>query len=152
MHRDEHDMLLIPDEIQSDGTYCSMFVRQQYGEADCQARDGGQGAGKRRSGGRILASGKAASAMVPGDHGTTYGGNPLENSGGRHAVLGIFEERADCGACEFSGRLSVRSWKNWPHSLTALPDTEAGADAGAGVPNACRSHRCQKALLEENWC
>lgn len=40
--------------------------------------------------GAFLACGKAATAMVPGDHGTTYGGNPLVTAAA-DAVLDIFE-------------------------------------------------------------
>ena len=42
--------------------------------------------------GAFLACGKAATAMVPGDHGTTYGGNPLVTAAAG-AVLNIFEKR-----------------------------------------------------------
>ena len=42
--------------------------------------------------GAFLACGKAAAAMVPGDHGTTYGGNPLVTAAA-DAVLDIFEKR-----------------------------------------------------------
>ena len=42
--------------------------------------------------GAFLARGKAADAMVPGDHGTTYGGNPLVTAGAS-AVLDLFEKR-----------------------------------------------------------
>ena len=42
--------------------------------------------------GAFLACGKAATAMVPGDHGTTYGGNPLVTAAAG-AVLDIFEKR-----------------------------------------------------------
>ena len=42
--------------------------------------------------GAFLACGKAATAMVPGDHGTTYGGNPLVTAAA-DAVLDIFEKR-----------------------------------------------------------
>lgn len=42
--------------------------------------------------GAFLARGKATSAMVPGDHGTTYGGNPLV-CGAADKVLELFETR-----------------------------------------------------------
>ena len=41
--------------------------------------------------GAFLAQGKAASAIVPGDHGTTYGGNPLVCAAASK-VLDLFEE------------------------------------------------------------
>ena len=42
--------------------------------------------------GAFLACGKAATAMVPGDHGTTYGGNPLVCAAA-NAVLDVFKEK-----------------------------------------------------------
>jgi len=42
--------------------------------------------------GAFLASGKAATAMVPGDHGTTYGGNPFVTAAA-YKVLELFEKR-----------------------------------------------------------
>ena len=41
--------------------------------------------------GAFLACGKASTAMVPGDHGTTYGGNPFAGAAA-DAVLDIFEK------------------------------------------------------------
>jgi acetylornithine/N-succinyldiaminopimelate aminotransferase len=42
--------------------------------------------------GAFLAAGKAATAMVPGDHGTTYGGNPFVTAAA-YKVLELFEKR-----------------------------------------------------------
>lgn len=42
--------------------------------------------------GAFLAQGKAASAIVPGDHGTTYGGNPFVCAAASK-VLDVFEEK-----------------------------------------------------------
>ena len=89
---DEHDILLILDEIQCGmGRTGEMFAWQHYGvkpDVMTVAKALGNGLPV----GAFLACGKAASAMVPGDHGTTYGGNPLVTAGAK-AVLDIFEER-----------------------------------------------------------
>ena len=89
---DEHDMLLILDEIQCGmGRSGEMFAWQRYGvkpDVMTVAKALGNGLPIRA----FLASGKAATAMVPGDHGTTYGGNPFVTAGAR-AVLDIFEKR-----------------------------------------------------------
>lgn len=89
---DEHDLLLILDEIQCGmGRSGSMFAWQQYGvkpDVMTVAKAIGNGLPV----GAFLACGKAATAMVPGDHGTTYGGNPLVASAAL-AVLNIFEKR-----------------------------------------------------------
>ena len=89
---DEHDILLILDEIQCGmGRTGSMFAWQEYGvkpDVMTVAKALGNGVPI----GAFLACGKAATAMVPGDHGTTYGGNPLVTAAAG-AVLDIFEKR-----------------------------------------------------------
>ena len=89
---DEHDLLLILDEIQCGmGRSGEMFAWQKYGvkpDVMTVAKALGNGVPI----GAFLACGKAATAMVPGDHGTTYGGNPLVTAAA-DAVLDIFEKR-----------------------------------------------------------
>lgn len=89
---DEHDALLMLDEIQCGmGRSGDMFAWQGYGvkpDVLTSAKALGNGVPI----GAFLASGKAAHAMVPGDHGTTYGGNPLVCAAAAK-VLEIFEEQ-----------------------------------------------------------
>lgn len=89
---DEHDILLILDEIQCGmGRTGEMFAWQHYGvkpDVMTVAKALGNGVPI----GAFLACGKAATAMVPGDHGTTYGGNLLVTAAAG-AVLDIFEKR-----------------------------------------------------------
>ena len=68
-----------------------MFAWQHYGVKP-DVMTGAKALGNGLPIGAFLAWGKAASAMVPGDHGTTYGGNPLVTAGAG-AVLDIFEKR-----------------------------------------------------------
>ena len=75
---DEKDILLILDEIQCGmGRTGSMFAYQQYGiMPDIVTSAKALGAGVPV--GAFLVSDKVAKdSLVPGDHGTTYGGNPL---------------------------------------------------------------------------
>lgn len=89
---DEHDALLILDEIQCGMGRCgSMFAWQGYGVKPdvmtvAKALGGGVPVGA------FLAAGKASAAMKPGDHGTTYGGNPLVCAA-VDKVLELFEQR-----------------------------------------------------------
>ncbi len=89
---DQHGLLLILDEIQCGmGRSGDMFAWQHYGvkpDVMTVAKALGNGLPV----GAFLACGEAAKAMVPGDHGTTYGGNPLVTAGAE-AVLDIFEKR-----------------------------------------------------------
>lgn len=74
---DHKDILLIFDEIQCGmGRTGSMFAWQGYGvKPDIMTTAKALGCGIPV--GAFVASEKAGAAMEPGDHGTTYGGNPL---------------------------------------------------------------------------
>ena len=74
---EEKDILLIFDEIQCGmGRTGSMFAFQSYNiKPDILTVAKALGCGVPV--GAFLANEKTASAMVPGDHGTTYGGNPF---------------------------------------------------------------------------
>ncbi len=89
---DEHDLVLVLDEIQCGmGRSGSMFAWQEYGvkpDVMTVAKALGNGVPV----GAFLACGKAADAMKPGDHGTTYGGNPFVCRAA-DTVLRLFEER-----------------------------------------------------------
>lgn len=88
---DEHDLIMILDEIQCGMARSgSMFAWQHYGvkpDVMTVAKALGNGFPV----GAFLACGKASTAMVPGDHGTTYGGNPFAGAAA-DAVLDIFEK------------------------------------------------------------
>lgn len=88
---DEQGALLMLDEIQCGmGRNGSMFAWQGYGvkpDVMTMAKALGNGVPV----GAFLACGEAAAAMVPGDHGSTYGGNPLVCAAAAK-VLDIFEE------------------------------------------------------------
>lgn len=89
---DTHDALLMLDEIQCGmGRTGEMFAWQGYGvkpDVMTVAKALGNGVPV----GAFLACGEAAQVMVPGDHGTTYGGNPFVCAAASK-VLDIFEER-----------------------------------------------------------
>lgn len=89
---DQYDALLMLDEIQCGmGRTGEMFAWQSYGvkpDVMTVAKALGNGVPV----GAFLARGKAAFAMVPGDHGTTYGGNPLVCAAASK-VLELFEEK-----------------------------------------------------------
>ena len=75
---DEKDILLILDEIQCGmGRTGSMFAWQQYGAApDIMTTAKALGCGV-PVGAFVLNEKTAKASLVPGDHGTTYGGNPF---------------------------------------------------------------------------
>ena len=84
---DEKDILLILDEIQCGmGRTGKMFAFQHYGICpDILTSAKALGCGVPV--GAFAAKEEVAKALVPGDHGTTYGGNPLATA----AVCKVFE-------------------------------------------------------------
>ena len=89
---DEKDILLILDEIQCGMSRTgSMFAWQQYGvKPDIMTCAKALGCGI-PVGAFVLNQKTAEHSLVPGDHGTTYGGNPLACAA-VSAVFDIFEK------------------------------------------------------------
>lgn len=84
---DEHDLVMILDEVQCGmGRTGTMYAYEQYGvKPDIVTTAKALGCGVPV--GAFCATEKVASAFKPGDHGTTYGGNPLVCA----AVAKVFE-------------------------------------------------------------
>lgn len=106
---DEKDIILIFDEVQTGmGRTGKLFAHQLYGVnpdifTSAKALGGGIPIGA------VCASDKIASAFEPGDHGTTFGGNPFAAAAGL-AVFDIFNyeglvENADKIGKIFKNRL-----------------------------------------------
>ena len=85
---DEHDLMLVLDEVQCGMARTgTLYAHEQYGiTPDIMATAKGIGGGFPL--GACLATEKAASGMVVGTHGSTYGGNPLAMAAGQ-AVFDI---------------------------------------------------------------
>jgi acetylornithine/N-succinyldiaminopimelate aminotransferase len=85
---DEHDLMLVLDEVQCGMARTgTLYAHEQYGiTPDIMASAKGIGGGFPL--GACLATEKAASGMVVGTHGSTYGGNPLAMAAGQ-AVLDV---------------------------------------------------------------
>ncbi len=88
---DEKDILMICDEIQCGmGRTGKMFTYEHYDvlpDVVTVAKSIGAGVPV----GAFMARGKAATALVPGDHGTTYGGNPFATNA-VSTVLDLYEK------------------------------------------------------------
>lgn len=90
---DEHGLLLIYDEVQCGIARTGRLFAHQWvegAEPDIMAIAKGIGGGFPV--GACLATERAASAMQPGTHGTTYGGNPLAMAVGNAVLDVILEE------------------------------------------------------------
>ncbi len=88
---DERDILLILDEVQCGmGRTGSMFAWQQYGvKPDIMTLAKALGAGV-PVGAFVMTERVADQSLEPGDHGTTYGGNPFVGAAVR-TVFDLFE-------------------------------------------------------------
>lgn len=93
---DEYDALLIYDEVQCGiGRLGSLFGYQSFGVVpDIICLSKGLGGGFPI--GATLAKEKAAKAFAPGDHGCTFGGNPLAST----VALTVLKELMDKGIIE----------------------------------------------------
>lgn len=106
---DEKDILLILDEIQCGmGRTGSMFAWQQYGvKPDIMTVAKALGCGV-PVGAFLMTEKVGANSLVAGDHGTTYGGNPLAGAA-ICQVLDLFEElHVLDNVAEVSGYLESR--------------------------------------------
>lgn len=87
----ENNIVLIVDEVQTGFGRCgTLFAHELFDiKPDIMTMAKGIGGGVPMGG--ILATEKVASAFVPGDHGTTFGGGPLVCAAA-NAVLDVFDE------------------------------------------------------------
>src|ERR1700676_28320 len=88
---DEHGLLLLFDEVQTGmGRTGELFAYQRYGvEPDVMALAKALGAGFPV--GAFLTTKEAGKGMLPGTHGSTFGGNPLAMAAG-NATLDVMQE------------------------------------------------------------
>ncbi|WP_460101823.1 acetylornithine/succinylornithine family transaminase [Sessilibacter sp. MAH4] len=74
---DEHDLLLILDEIQTGNGRTGLFFSYQWNGITPDVVTTAKGLGNGLPIGACLAKGKAAEVFQPGNHGSTFGGNPF---------------------------------------------------------------------------
>ncbi|MDR1205852.1 MAG: acetylornithine transaminase [Peptococcaceae bacterium] len=99
---EERGMLLIIDEVQTGlGRTGKLFGYEHYAiEPDVFTLAKGLGGGFPI--GALVARGEAAAAFEPGDHASTFGGNPLATAAGEAALSVILDENLS-GAAEEKG-------------------------------------------------
>lgn len=120
---DEKEIILIFDEVQTGmGRTGYLFAHQLYGvEPDIFTSAKALGGGVPI--GALCAKHFVADAFEPGDHGTTFGGNPLATAAGL-AVFEIFEkenliENAKAKGAEFKEKLNVLAAK-YPEQIVEV--------------------------------
>ncbi|MDO6564118.1 aspartate aminotransferase family protein [Amphritea sp. 1_MG-2023] len=104
---DANELLLMLDEVQTgNGRSGSYFAYQQKGilpDVVTTAKGLGNGVPI----GACLARGKAAEVFVPGNHGSTYGGNPLCCAAALAVVDTISNEKLDQRAAELGDKIAA---------------------------------------------
>ena len=114
---DERDWLLMIDEVQCGiGRTGKWFAHQWAGiQADVMPLAKGLGSGVPI--GAVVAGPKAAGIFQPGNHGTTFGGNPLAMRAGVETIR-IMEED---GLLENASRIGTYLKNGLQHELGAMP-------------------------------
>ena len=151
---DENGLLLILDEIQSGiGRTGTLWAHEQDGiEPDIMCVAKGLAGGLPI--GAVLAREELAGHLVPGDHGTTFGANPVATAAGVAVLRYIFENDVLAGARRASDRVVARLRK-MEDSLPAVTEVRGrglllavslSSEAAAGVVTLCR----ERGLLVNN--
>ena len=112
---DANDWLLMLDEVQTGNGRTGRMFAWQHGSAAPDVLTTAKGLGNGVPIGAVLARGKASELFGPGNHGSTFGGNPLA-SAAANAVLRVIEEQQLCEAAARRGDQLVQELR------TALAD------------------------------
>ena len=88
---DDHDWMLMLDEVQTGNARTGKFFAYQHTSCLPDVVTTAKGLGNGMPIGACLARGPAAELFAPGNHGSTFGGNPLACAAA-HAVLDVIED------------------------------------------------------------
>ncbi|MCB1876433.1 MAG: aspartate aminotransferase family protein [Chromatiales bacterium] len=111
---DRHQWLMMLDEIQTGIGRTGRFVACQHEAVVPDVLTLAKALGNGVPIGACLASGKAAGLYGPGNHGSTFGGNPLACA----AALAVVKEVADGGLVERAAELGERMLNGFRDRLT----------------------------------
>ena len=114
---DDHGWFLMLDEVQTGNGRTGRMFAWQHGSAAPDVLTTAKGLGNGVPIGACLARGKAASLFGPGNHGSTFGGNPLACAAA-NAVLRVIEEQQLCAHAEQMGDELVRQLRE---ALASVP-------------------------------
>ena len=103
---DENGLLLIYDEVQSGAGRTGKLFAHQWAGISADVVPIAKGLGSGVPIGAVLAHGEAAELFQPGNHGTTFGGNPLATATALAVVNTIDGDKIAERASELSSRIS----------------------------------------------
>lgn len=101
---DQHDWLLILDEVQTGNGRTGHYFACEHYDISPDVLTTAKGLGNGYPIGACLARGVAAEVLVPGTHGSTFGGNPL----GCAAALATINEITSKNLCDRAQQLGER--------------------------------------------
>jgi len=118
---DNHNWLLILDEIQTGMGRTGRWFAHQHSGIQPDVMTLAKGLGNGVPIGACLARGRAADTFQPGNHGSTFGGNPLSAS----AALAVVKTIREDHLVERAGQLGQRLLDGFKQQLAALPGVTA---------------------------
>ena len=104
---DQNDLLLMLDEVQTGNGRTGKYFAYQHCNILPDVVTTAKGLGNGVPIGACLARGKAAEILVPGTHGSTYGGNPLACAAALAVVDTITQEQLDERAQQLGDRIAA---------------------------------------------
>lgn len=148
---DEHGVPLIIDEVQTGMGRTGKFLAQEHYGIKADITTLAKALGNGVPIGACLASEKLAAAFLAGDHGSTFGGNPLACAAGLY-VTGKIDDTmlahiAQTGSY-FQGKLAALK-RQLPQSI--LDVRGCGLMLGAQLSEAYHAHDIQLKLLKEGF-
>lgn len=107
----EHDWLLMLDEVQTGNGRTGSYFAYQHENILPDVVTTAKGLGNGFPIGACLAHGKAAGIFHPGNHGSTYGGNPLACAAALAVINELTEQQLPSRAQQVGARISERLTK-----------------------------------------
>jgi acetylornithine/N-succinyldiaminopimelate aminotransferase len=102
---DEHDWLLILDEVQTGNGRTGEFFAYQHSDILPDVVTTAKGLGNGMPIGACLARGPAAEVLQPGNHGSTFGGNPLACAAANAVLDSLIDDNLIARARELGTRI-----------------------------------------------
>jgi acetylornithine aminotransferase len=102
---DEHDWLLILDEVQTGNGRTGEFFAYQHSDILPDVVTTAKGLGNGMPIGACLARGPAAEVLQPGNHGSTFGGNPLACAAANAVLDSLIDDNLIARAGELGTRI-----------------------------------------------
>lgn len=113
----DHDVLLMLDEVQCGIGRTGKWFAHQWAEVLPDVMPLAKGLGSGVPIGAVVAHGKAAHLFEPGNHGTTFGGNPLAMRAGLETLAAVEEE----GLLQNAAERGAQIRRGLEAGLTGLP-------------------------------